>query len=129
MGCCTDAVFGMEYTGERRVPVRLSQAGCRIKQYVQYLLLLFVVERTPTAYTRFVLRATSQLHLQHSAAAVLRKCTGTFRSPCVIANTTFRWQIGCHADFKKNSCFISDCWDRFVCLTLWHTNFMISECL
>jgi len=96
-------VFGIEcclkYMGERLVPVRLSQAGCRIKQNVQYLLLLFVVEGTHTAYTRFVFLATSQPHLQHSAAAVLLKCAGTFRSPCIIANTTFRWQIGCHADF------------------------------
>ena len=98
-------MFGMEsclkYMGERRVPVRLSQAGCRIKQNLQYLLLLFVVERTPTAYTCFVFLATSQLHLQHSAAAALHKCAGTFRSQCIIANTTFRWQIGFMVTFFK----------------------------
>jgi hypothetical protein len=59
IGCCTDTVFGIEcclkYIGERRVPVRLSQAGCRIKQNVQYLLLPFVVERTPTALYAFCL--------------------------------------------------------------------------
>ena len=76
--------------GERRVLARLSQAECRLELKVQNLLLLHVLEGTPTAYTRFVFLATSQPHLQHSAATVLSECAGTFRSPCIIANTAFR---------------------------------------
>jgi hypothetical protein len=75
--------------GERRVLVRLSQAGCRLELKVQNLLLVHVLEGTPTAYTRFVFLATSQPQLQRSEATVLSKCAGTYRSPGIIANTTF----------------------------------------